>query len=85
MIVVTVELWPHGDEAQKQHLGTARIINDGTGILGSGNYDVILSKWGKPSRKWKEGRVDRFPRLRLGPWDLLYRALRDTVGARNQP
>jgi hypothetical protein len=37
------------------------------------------------SRVWRSGRVEGFPRVsrRLGPWDLLFRALQATVGSRN--
>ncbi len=82
MIVVTIELWPHGDESKKKHLGTAKIANDGRGTLTEGDYDVVLSKTGRPNQTWRKGRVTEFPRRRLGPWDLLYRALRNTVGDR---
>lgn len=85
MIVVTVELWPHGDERRKRHLGTATIANDLSGTQDTGNYHVMLSKAGRPKETWRRGRVEAFPRLsrRLGVWDLLYRALRDSVGERN--
>lgn len=32
---------------------------------------------------WKKGRVEGFPRLRLGPWDLLFRALGSLISDRN--
>ena len=83
MLVVTVELWPGGNEEQKWHLGTARIVNDGAGSLEGGNYTVTLSRWGLPTHKWRSGVVKDFPRKRLGPWDLLCRALNNVVGDRN--
>lgn len=64
-------------------LGTAYIYNDATGTGTSGNYVVKLSKRGKPNQIWKEGSVKGFPRKRLLMWDLLYRALKDVVGHRN--
>lgn len=84
MLVVTIELWPRGDESRKRHLGTARIVNDGTGTADSGNYRVELSKWGRPKSVWRQGTVRGFPRRRRGPWDLLYRALGAAVRGRNQ-
>ena len=42
MVVVTVEIWPFGDESQKQHLGTVNISNNGTGDSRTGNYSVVL-------------------------------------------
>ena len=82
MIVVTVELLSAVTGA-RTHLGTAVIANDGRGTVTSGNYDVRLSKRGRPADIWRRGRVEGFPRKRLGAWDLLYRALRATVGGRN--
>lgn len=47
MILVTVDLIPHGNEAAKTTLHTIHIVNDGTGSDGSGDseighYDVVL-------------------------------------------
>ena len=83
MLVVTVEIAPKGDMNRKRHLGTAMIGNDATGDAKLGNYQVILSKWGKPKVEWKHGTVKAFPRLNRGPWDLLYLALKSVVGGRN--
>ena len=84
MIVVTVEVWPGGDASKAEHVGTAEIDNDTTGTLTVGNYNVVVGKSAYFKCPWKRGRVEGFPRRRLGPWDLLYRALRATVGARNE-
>lgn len=92
MIRVTVELIPGGGSTAK-HLGTAIISNDLEDSLETdgrrGSYMVKLSKWGKPdcrvkSNVWRTGRVRNFPRQSRGPWDLLYRALHETVGDRNK-
>lgn len=85
MLVIKVELWPHGDESRKKNLGIAHIANDGTGNLSRGNYWVKLFKWDTGKRVWKEGEFKDFPRIKLGPWDILYRALSVTVGDRNCP
>lgn len=77
MLRVTIELLPHGNEARARVLGTAYIVNDGFGSESSGNYQVTLSRRGGKERK---GEVLDFPRKRLGPWDLLFRALARTVG-----
>ena len=85
MIRVTVELVPFGIEENKKHLGTAIISNDGTGSHASGNYDIVLSKWNnKEDEVWKRDRVEGFNRLFKGAWDLLYIALKNTVGDRNK-
>lgn len=82
MIRITVELIPARAPDKPRHLGTALITNDGTGTPESGNYTVRLSKWGRPNTTWKTGRVENFPRRKLGPWDLLLFALVATVGKR---
>lgn len=84
MLRVTIELLPHGDETQAKIMGQATIANDATGDADWGNYTVALSTWHDPPRKWKTGRVIGFARKRLGPWDLLFRALAATVASRNQ-
>lgn len=71
MIRITVELIPRGDVANKQHLGTADIINDGTG-----------TRRGQPTSTWKTGHLTGFPRLKFGAWDLLFMALAATIGKR---
>ncbi len=83
MLRITIELVPHGVESRKRVLGQAIIANDGTGTHDTGNYNVRLMKWGPGERAWKRGRVVGFPRLKLGPWDLLFCALRNCVGHRN--
>lgn len=74
MLVVTIELWPRGFETNKQTIGKMYIANDGTGTLTQGNYDAIIKKRGT-NTTWKIGRIEGFPRKRLGPWYLLYRLL----------
>jgi hypothetical protein len=74
MLVVKIELWPHGDESRKVNLGTAHIINDGTGDRRVGNYIIKLFKWTNKNKEpgiWKAGKVIGFRRLVGGPWDLL--------------
>lgn len=84
MIRVTVELLPRGREAGKRVLGVAMIANDGTGTLDRGNYKIRLSKWApKVHETWKRGSITNFDRKRRGPWDLIFRALQETVGDRN--
>lgn len=88
MIRVTIELLPHGREDRAETIGTVEIINDGYGSETTGHYDVKLMKsprYAKTPGVWRKGRVTNFPRLTLGPYDLLYRALRACVGTRNPP
>lgn len=83
MMKVTVELHPFGDEKLKRHLGTAIIANDGKGSGVIGSYKVRLSTFDDPEKIWKKGEVKGFHRQSKGPWDLLYLALKNTVGGRN--
>lgn len=84
MIKITAELFPHGSEIGKRHLGTLVIANTGTGTVKVGNYRYVLYKAGSSVRFWKEGEIKGFPRLRLLVWDLLYRILRDLFDDRNK-
>lgn len=82
MLRVTVELVPsHG--GQPKPVGVAWITNDESGTPELGNYDVVLLRDG-PRRHQLTGRVEVFPRLQLGAWDLVYQALAATVGARHE-
>lgn len=86
MIYIRIEMWPGGDRANARVLGEATITNDGKGTEDAGNYNAVLFKSPEYAREpgvWKSGRVENFPRARLGPWDLLYRALRAMIGRRN--
>ena len=86
MLRVTIELVPLGREEGKRTIGVVEIANDGSGDRTTGNYDVRLFKHlvGKGGQVWKRGRVEGFPRQALGPYDLVFRALRATVGGRNR-
>lgn len=83
MLMVRIELWPHGDESRKSVLGTAEIANTGTGTESSGTYRSRFSL--KRPMPWKLAGVEGFPRKRLNAWDLLYRLLHEAVGDRNSP
>lgn len=85
MIVCKLEMWPGGREDLAYSLGVATIANVG-GDASTGEYDVKLFKAERYSPKsgvWKRGKVAGFPRLRLGPYDLLLRALAACIGQRN--
>lgn len=61
MIVVKIELWPHGDETKRKDLGYAAIaLNAVSEDRKIGNYDVALSHNGNFFDKegiWKSGQV----------------------------
>ena len=82
MLVVKIELWPGGDESQARTLTTGRIYNDGhsPGHPRRGNYEVALNGQGRNrGGLWRTGRVENFPRLSSGPWELLRRALNSVL------
>ena len=86
MIVCKIELWPDGDNQNVELLGVVAISNDGSGTDETGNYNVELHESPRDAGRseiWKRGRMEGFPRLRLGPYDLLYRALKACVGNRD--
>ena len=79
VILVTVELVP-ASGGPKRHLGTAKIVNDGTGSVMVGNYNAMLSTRGQPNRVWRRGRVERFLRQKRNAWELLYEVLKTVIG-----
>jgi hypothetical protein len=90
MIRITVELVSAINPSRSRVLGVAKISNDSQLSFETGGkrgaYDVTLSKWApKLGETWKRGRVENFDRVRRGPWDLLYLALRSAIGDRNPP
>ncbi len=78
MLVVKVELWPHGQESQARTLGTIRIANDGTGTPRRGNYDYAMR--GGRHRMMKTGRITDYARQAYNPWELVRRILQDWKG-----
>lgn len=83
MLVIKVELWPHGDETRAQEIATGVIGNDGSGNWQYGNYNVVLSNNGEcdPHGMYeqavaqdKQTRVEKFYRD-SGVWKLLRVAL----------
>lgn len=88
MIRITVELVSAINPSRSRVLGVAEIANDVKTSAATGgdrgSYDVRLSKWApKTGETWKRGRVQNFDRVKRGAWDLLYLALKATVGSRN--
>lgn len=92
MIVIKMELWPGGDEGHAIDLGRCVIGNDVVRSLESGltlgDYDVRIEKGEMYSRRpgdvWKKGHVTGFKRSsrQVGPWELLFHALKNTLGRR---
>lgn len=81
MIVIKIEMWPKGEKSKAYPLGVMAIANEG-GSLSVGNYSFIATD--RAGRPWKEGKLEGFPRKRLGAYDLIFRCLRVMIGARNE-
>lgn len=84
MIYIRIELWPGGDRRRARTLGEATIANVG-GTAAVGDYEAKLMKspeYAKRPGVWKKARIEGFPRLRLGPWELLLAALTACIGDR---
>lgn len=86
MMRCTIELIPGGVEShpRRRTIGVIDVANIGGDEL-SGNYTFTLDKslFNRPGEVWKAGAVKGFPRKLRGPYDLLYRCLRNAVGKRN--
>lgn len=78
MVVVKIEMWPHGDETKAFPIGQMNIANDGTGDVAVGQYEVELlhagSYFGKPGA-WKSAKGFKYLR-RLSPYHLVAAALK---------
>lgn len=77
MIVVKIELWPHGLRAKAREIGRVVIANDGSGTAESGNYQVALSHagiYGDKPGAWKSGTVTGH-RRNLSPYHLVRAAI----------
>jgi hypothetical protein len=87
-VVVPIEMWPGGVQEKRRTIGCVVIVLTG-GDNETGHYDVSLFKSGeyaKPGnvgKPWRKGKVRDFPRLRLGPYDLLFQALAACCGDRS--
>lgn len=93
MLVIKIEIWPLGYEGRKRELAQAFIGLTEVNEEGEGTYNYALLKDGKKvkphgrvakTNKWRDGKVSGHPRLKRGPWDLLYRVLAAAVGKRNK-
>lgn len=87
MLRITVEL-VSARTGKTSVLGVATIANDGEESMVTsgayGSYNASFSKWApKQTQTWKKGRVEGFDRVKRGPWDLLFLALRSALGSRN--
>ena len=82
MIVVKIELWPHGRVSKKTELGRIVIANNLSGDHEHGNYDCALSHAGSYAGEpgaWKTGEAIGYKRT-LSPYHLLRMAINACLG-----
>lgn len=85
MLVFKIEMWPGGDEKRKFDLGGGRIWRV-SGDEKHRDYRVELFKSKHLASRiglWRYGFIKYFDFRKRGPYDLLYRALSETVGKIN--
>lgn len=85
MIVLKIEMWPHGNEDKKREIGRTYIYNAG-GTAKRGDYEARVCRKGKTKFKLEDlrsgkgftrtGRVENYPRLTYNVWRLAIKALR---------
>ena len=77
MLRLRIDLYPHGSSRGKKNLVDGKIINDETGKLGLGNYNVLLIENGSAGEKTATiGRVEGHKR-NDGVLKLFHSALKD--------
>ena len=82
MVVVKVELWPHGDESKAHEIGRMEIVNDGTGNHAVSNYDVELKHAGTyvgSAGYFKRAQIKGFRRTK-SPYNLIAMAQGAALG-----
>ena len=70
MIVVKIEMWPHGDEAKSRPLGRIEIANDSSGDQRTGHYNGKLHAE-YTDENGRKGRVTNFKRSDQSVWSLV--------------
>lgn len=90
MIVVKIEMWPHGDEDRRREIGRMYLANVG-GTAERGDYLVTVNRRGDQSchlqgdgaggasvvgNVTRQGEVKDYPRLSYNVWRLITRALK---------
>lgn len=84
MLRVTVEMVPFGVESRKHTIGQLLLINNATGTIDTGNYDIELRTYKQNGKEsLSKTKIKNFPRTVFGAWDLIYRALKTFVGEAN--
>jgi len=83
MLVIKIEIWPHGDMTKARLLGVGTIANTGEGTPELGRYRAFFNSTGPSGPKHREARIGRFKRQEKDSWELLYLALKKIFGKKN--
>lgn len=84
MVVISVDMWPQGDQTKAHSLGKMTLTLKAVGVDGRRSYEWEITKFGGTG-VWKKGSISGHDPKTRGPWDLIYRVLAQAVGARNPP
>ena len=88
MLVISVELWPHGDRGQAKQIASAQVANTGTGDLEHGNYTAsfFTERRGRMALV-STAQLKGFLRQQKNSWDLLAELLqkREVANGRKKP
>lgn len=74
MLRITIELLPFGSIERRKVLRTAEIVNNGTGTISKGNYDITF--YGETGEVYRKTKVTGYQRKQLGPWNLIQEAIK---------
>jgi hypothetical protein len=78
MIVVNLQLWPHGLRNRQESLGRFEIVNDGSGTQERGNYKVTF--FARNGRRLKIVQIKDWPRQTKSVFQLLLRVMEEAYG-----
>ena len=82
MIVIKIEIWPHGDTSKARILGVGTIANTGQGTPELGRYRAFFDSIGPGGSQHREAAIGRFKRQEKDSWELLYLALKKVFGGK---
>lgn len=83
MLHIQVQMWPKGDKTKAYSMGTLTVALDpDTSTLTKRDYTWRITRF-QDKGTWKSGRIEGHTPKTRGPWDLIFRILRNVVGHRN--
>ncbi len=82
MLVIRIEIWPHGDMSKARILGVGTIANTGQGTNEVGRYRAFFDSAGPDGSQHREACIGHFKRQEKDSWELLYLALKKVFGGK---